>query len=66
MTLNEWNSFSITQEFVAELKRRQVEVRDKLAMSAGIDPRLDSYRSGVYAALEDVINFRFEENEETQ
>lgn len=66
MTVQEWMSFSITQEIMMELKRRQADIRDMLLESAGRNPVLDSYRAGAYAALEDVVNFRFDEQEESQ
>lgn len=61
MTLSEWKSLAITQEFIAELKRRANEQKDMLVTSAGRDPILDSFRSGVIAAISDVVDFHFDE-----
>jgi hypothetical protein len=61
VTLSDWKSLTITEEFVAELQRRLDEQKEELTDSAGVDPRLDSYRSGVIAALKDVVDFHFEE-----
>jgi hypothetical protein len=62
VTLNEWKSLEITREFVDVFKRRIEEQKESLASSAGVDSRLDSWRSGVIAALSDVVHF----DEETQ
>lgn len=60
MTLTDWKNLPITEEFLLELKRRVVELKDALAGSAGINPQADSFRSGAIAALEDVVNFHFD------
>lgn len=61
MTLSEWKGLVITQEVMHELERRIQEQTDLLITSAGHDPRLDSFRSGVIAALKDVVSFQFDE-----
>lgn len=64
MTLTDWKSLLVTQEFMGELKRRIEDQKEELASSAGVNSQLDSYRSGVIAALKDVVDFHFDE--ETQ
>lgn len=61
MTLTEWKNLAITEEFLAELKRRINDTKDELAASAGVNPILDSYRSGIIAALGDAVDFHFDE-----
>lgn len=63
MKLRDWKQLVITQEVLAELKKRVESLKDSLVQSAGVDPRLDSYRSGAIAALQDVINFQFDDEE---
>jgi hypothetical protein len=53
---------AITQEYMAELKRRSDEQTEALVGSAGHNPILDSYRSGVIAAYKDAVDFHFEED----
>jgi hypothetical protein len=65
VTLTDWKSLAITQEFIAELKRRVLEQTELLSGSAGVDPRTDSYRAGVIAALKDVVEFHFDEETQT-
>lgn len=62
MTLSDWKTLSITQEFMGEFKRRQRTLTEELADSAGVDPRLDAYRAGVIAALKDLVDFQIEED----
>lgn len=61
MTLNDWKSLEITEEILNELKRRVENLKESLVESAGVDPRLDAYRSGAIAAFKDVLSFEFEE-----
>jgi hypothetical protein len=61
VTLSDWKEMAITQEFLAELQRRLNAEKESLTESAGVDPRLDSYRAGVIAALKDVVDFHFDE-----
>ena len=61
MTLNDWRSLELTQEILMELKRRSDDLKEALVESAGVDPRLDSYRAGAIAALKDIISFEFTE-----
>lgn len=63
MTLSEWKSLGITEEFMSELKRRISEMKDQLGVSAGVNPQADSYRSGVINALQDVVDFHFDDEE---
>lgn len=63
MTLSEWKGLGLTQEVLAELTRRINEHKENLVFSAGIDPRLDSYRGGAIAALKDVVEFHFDEGD---
>jgi hypothetical protein len=61
VTLSEWRGFAITQEVMAELKRRQTEAKEALAYNAGINPRMDAWRSGAIAAYEDMLNIQLDE-----
>ena len=65
MTLSEWKSLAITQEYMAELKRRIEDQKEDLVLSAGVNPIRDSYRSGIIAALTDAVEFHFDEESQT-
>lgn len=60
LTLEDWKNLAITQEYLAELKRRIEEQKELLAGSAGVNSAVDSYRSGVIAAYKDAVDFSFE------
>ncbi len=60
MTLSDWKHLEVTQEVLLELQRRIDVLSEELVMSAGIDPRLDAYRSGAIAALRDVVGITLE------
>lgn len=61
MTLSEWKSFSITQEIMAEFKRRQAFLKEQLADQAGKDPLEDRWKAGVIAAYQDIIDIELDE-----
>jgi hypothetical protein len=65
VTLSEWKSLAVTQEFMAELNSRIESYTEQLVTSAGVSPVADSYRSGAIMALRDVVDFHFD-TEETQ
>lgn len=60
MTLQEWKGFSVTQEIMGELRKRQAEAKEYLAHNAGIDPLRDRWYTGTIAAYEDMLNIELD------
>lgn len=61
MTLSDWKQLSITQEILAELKRRQNWAKEELAEQAGINPLLDREKVGAIKAYQDMLDIELEE-----
>jgi hypothetical protein len=64
VTLNDWKGLAITQVILAEFKRRQRDLKEELAISAGVNPLDDRFKAGVIAAYEDVVNIELDDDGE--
>jgi hypothetical protein len=63
VTLNDWKALAITQVIMAELRNRQRQLKEELAISAGVSPLDDRFKTGVIAAYEDVLNIELDDGE---
>lgn len=61
----DWKQHPITKAVFAELKQREDDLKDALAVSAGLDPKEDSYRRGYIAAVRDFYLTTLEDKENT-
>jgi hypothetical protein len=61
MTLNDWKSLSITQEILAELRRRQLWAIEQLKDQAGLNPLADREKVGAIKAYQDMLDIELEE-----
>lgn len=68
MTVNEWKDWKanpVTKLFYDACLERIEDSKELLANSAGIDPGQDSFYRGFIYAYREMLEFRFEESEET-
>jgi hypothetical protein len=63
VTLSEWKGFSITQEIMGEIRRRQEWLKDQLAEQAGLDPVTDREKVGAIKAYQDILDIELADEE---
>ena len=63
MTLSEWKGFSLTQEIMGELKRRQEWLKEQLAEQAGLNPIADREKVGAIKAYQDMLDIELADEE---
>jgi len=63
VTLSEWKGFSLTQEIMGELKRRQEWLKEQLAEQAGLNPIADREKVGAIKAYQDMLDIELADEE---